>query len=581
MNHHGATDTLESVPLRDTSPASHGQSPEGNDHQTLSPHIRFQQELRNDWCQFCREIQIRIYRSVTIRGLPRLFLLKRLFCLYWIIVVCLFIFLKLYFPLYLTSTVSRNTLEEFRTDWCRVRKARNDWTSLLSPCEYGTQWGRHLEGWSKANSTDPNMSYISLMNIKAAGEFSRFTIQTQTSDGRLKQIGGDSWRIQILGPSSLAPTIIDHKNGTYEVLFLVMEPGEYRVVVFLDYTLCQGFKDPPDSWFIAGNIHGAAQRPGILGDQRHYLNEPLWQGVPLTFKVQQARGPLRKDEFLSYGFGNPVSCGAHCNLLWDGYGRWTNGTWAPYVSDSLMANPVPRRQEGVLWIYGDSNALRLHKSIQRRHLCTSIFKHCNSTYNWVYTVRNATIEKRWQDFRDFDVERVVTELKAVLYRPEMNDSKSVLVLNFGLHFISAVTFASYQRLVNRTIEVVHELKEGMDGMLQHRFHGDVIWKSTTSMNREKIANPHYIGRRFMTRQRVVLFNAYASWAMCRAGIKILDVYPISASYPGGTGLRRNMADSIHFRNCVFESAVTLLENYYGNGVYFERFEHSCHNLPGN
>ena len=38
------------------------------------------------------------------------------------------------------------------------------------------------------------------------------------------------------------------------------------------------------------------------------------------------------EEFLSYGFGNPVSCGAHCNLLWDGYGRWTNGTWAPYGS---------------------------------------------------------------------------------------------------------------------------------------------------------------------------------------------------------------------------------------------------------
>lgn len=163
-----------------------------------------------------------------------------------------------------------------------------------------------------------------------------------------------------------------------------------------------------------------------------------------------------------------------------------------------MSNPVLRSREGVLWIYGDSNALRLHASIKRRHLCTSIFSHCRSTYNWVYNVKNATFEKKWQDFRDLDVERVVDELKSVLYKPELNNSKSVIILNYGLHFISAVTFASYQMLINRTIEVYHDMKKGVNGL--GRFHGDLIWKSTTSMNREKTPNPHYIGRRFMTRQ---------------------------------------------------------------------------------
>lgn len=47
--------------------------------------------------------------------------------------------------------------------------------------------------------------------------------------------------------------------------------------------------------YFLGNIHGAAQRPGILGNHRHYLYQPLWQGTPLTFRVAQARGPLRKD----------------------------------------------------------------------------------------------------------------------------------------------------------------------------------------------------------------------------------------------------------------------------------------------
>lgn len=75
---------------------------------------------------------------------------------------------------------------------------------------------------------------------------------------------------------------------------------------------------------------------------------------------------------------------------------------------------------------------------------------------------------------------------------------------------------------------------------------------------------------------MILFNAYASWAMCRAGIKILDVYPISASFPGGTGFPRNVQDSVHFKNCVFDSVITALENYYGSGVYFEQFGNSCY-----
>ena len=36
-------------------------------------------------------------------------------------------------------------------------------------------------------------------------------------------------------------------------------------------------------------------------------------------------------EFLSYGLGNHHSCGEDCKFLWDGFGRWANGTWKPHV----------------------------------------------------------------------------------------------------------------------------------------------------------------------------------------------------------------------------------------------------------
>ena len=76
-----------------------------------------------------------------------------------------------------------------------------------------------------------------------------------TSDGNLKRTGGDSWRVYIRqGPASLAPIVTDNDDGTYEVMFLSLEPGNYSAQVFLDYTLCDGFRDPPEDWFIKGNL---------------------------------------------------------------------------------------------------------------------------------------------------------------------------------------------------------------------------------------------------------------------------------------------------------------------------------------
>ena len=75
------------------------------------------------------------------------------------------------------------------------------------------------------------------------------------SDGNLKRTGGDSWRVHIRqGPASLSPVVTDNDDGTYEVMFLVLEPGNYSAQVFLDYTLCDGFRDPPEDWFIKGNL---------------------------------------------------------------------------------------------------------------------------------------------------------------------------------------------------------------------------------------------------------------------------------------------------------------------------------------
>ena len=56
-------------------------------------------------------------------------------------------------------------------------------------------------------------------------------------------------------------------------------------------------------------------------------------------------------------------------------------------------------------------------------------------------------------------------------------------------------------------------------------------------------------------QRIALFSAFATSAMCEAGFDVVDVYPISDAYPNGT------LDHVHYNPRVFWDLETLLEKY--------------------
>ena len=143
---------------------------------------------------------------------------------------------------------------DFMRQWCRIRQARVDWELMLKPCKGNLAWGVSLPGWETEQRTDPDESFISLWDIRPCGEFSRLSIRTVASNGREKHIGGDSWRVQLKGPASVAGTVFDLMNGTYEVVFLITEPGNYQVEAILDHSLCDGLRDPPPDWFIVGKF---------------------------------------------------------------------------------------------------------------------------------------------------------------------------------------------------------------------------------------------------------------------------------------------------------------------------------------
>ncbi|KAJ7374433.1 hypothetical protein OS493_007539 [Desmophyllum pertusum] len=233
-----------------------------------------------------------------------------------------------------------------------------------------------------------------------------------------------------------------------------MEPGVYKLLIYLDYSLCDGFKDPPLDWFIKGNAQGKYQKDGLLGTLDEYLRQPLLKnGSHLKINVTQAEMNMTLADKIRQEL-----CPYSCNHLWDGFARWTDDTWRPYL-DELYNWSLPassHRSNGTLWVYGDSLGLRLFGSLNSRVLCKKLFLKCRNSYNWLYPLTNEALSKKQNDDLDFMPEKVLEAIRSVLGRPEMQLQDSVLLLNLGLHYPVSVNFTAYQRVM---ADVIHILKE--------------------------------------------------------------------------------------------------------------------------
>ncbi|XP_044185154.1 uncharacterized protein LOC114947931 isoform X2 [Acropora millepora] len=436
--------------------------------------------------------------------------------------------------------------DDFRRDWFRQHRARVDWKSILKPCINNTQWGLEKKYWGKENRSSARTSQVVYKDIRPAGEFSKIFIQSKTADNRTKLIGGDSWRVHLHGPSSLGATVFDHENGTYEILFLIMEPGNYQVKIFLDFSLCDGLKEPPADWFIKGNAQGKEQEEGILGPINQYLLEPFNDGRHFHISIPEATLTTRFIDKLQYNTG---PCAQSCNHLWDGFGRWTNKTWRPYLGESYnWSQPEGYRRKGTLCVYGDSVARNLGRSVQSRALCKTLYERCIISYHWIYPLNDVGREDN--DNLDFRPEIVIGNIHKVLKSSEMQKEGSLMVLNNGLHYPTSVNFTVYQGFIRN---LIYSLKKTENNDVD--YSAKITWKTTTSTHRETHKKKNVTSWRFFTAQRIALFSAFATSAMCNAGFDVIDVYPISDASPDGA------LDHVHYNPSVFWDLETLLEKY--------------------
>ena len=148
---------------------------------------------------------------------------------------------------------------------------------------------------------------------------------------------------------------------------------------------------------------------------------------------------------------------------------------------------------GTLWIYGDSQAERLHRSIRDGPLCKRVFRSCNVTKLWVYPFE--TEFPPW-DANDFDDQRIVDDLRSIFEKPEMNE-RSVMILNLGLHYMQSTSLKKYKILLTKIVNLLKE-KDKRTGTLKYKAR--VIWKTSTSISKEKDTGEQLKSdrRRFLT-----------------------------------------------------------------------------------
>ncbi|KAJ7392262.1 hypothetical protein OS493_013641 [Desmophyllum pertusum] len=415
-------------------------------------------------------------------------------------------------------------------------------------------WGLVKDHWGKINRSNAAISDVIFTDIRPAGEFSKIFIQSKTSDNRTKLIGGDTWRVYARGPSnsSVAATVFDHNNGTYEALLFITEPGVYQLLIYLDYSLCDGFRDPPRDWFIKGNAQGDYHRNGILGYLDDYLIQPFKNGQPLNITILKAQLKISLLDKLD----DLDACSHNCKHLWDGFGQWDNNQWRPHLEESYnWSMPQNYTQSGTLWISGDSLGLLLARSVRSRTLCKSLYKQCKNTYMYTYIVGDKEIAKLKKDDRDFRPEKVLETIVSVLRRPEMQEEGSAMLLNIVIHFIKNVNFTTYQSLIDDLIQALKETEVNSQGQRVPKYKAKIIWKSSTAIRKENAEFLNVTARRFMTTQRVALFSAYSMSAMCKAGFDVIDVHPLTDSNPRGP------YDQVHYPKEVFDMLERMLEQY--------------------
>ncbi|XP_002167809.2 uncharacterized protein LOC100211432 isoform X1 [Hydra vulgaris] len=410
-------------------------------------------------------------------------------------------------------------IDSFQKTICHDRWSQMDWQSIIRPCRHNNIFGKNV--LDEKQRTSPKWSHTLGLHFQKTGEFSKIAIQSRTAEGRNKVIGGDTWRVFIRGADQLTPFVSDMNNGVYETKFIALQPGFYKAEIALESSLCEALKDPPQDWL-------KRDAKTILMDEKNekLIWEPI-RGGNISFKIEGAPESAFID--LKNNFRRwKNSCGSqyNCDLLWNGFGRWVNSTWIPYIDDTENFIDIDdeteacyKHKEGVLKITGDELTQKLNNYIEKSDLCSDIFTKCIGNEKGEQP-ESSTLKETKQ----ISIKTYLQALKELLKKDFMNE-ESGLLINYGNPFAQNIGFKQYRSFIDRTVKI-----------LKAKYKGKAIWRTMASKWRDSLAPEDH----FKNHQRIKLFNAYATSVMCNAGIPVLDVFQMTESAPSEDAVMKSI-----------------------------------------
>ncbi|CAB4040435.1 Hypothetical predicted protein, partial [Paramuricea clavata] len=291
--------------------------------------------------------------------------------IYVISMIAIIIFLLRSFPKMDISTWSlllmNNDEANFLRTWARVQRAQLDVDELLGSCKKCSE--NKCKNQDPYQRTDVKASSISGQILQVSGDFSRVFIKTRNATGFYRTSGGDGWQVYLKGPSVLTASVFDLGNGTYEVVFLPVVPGEYKLYANLIYTACIGIKKPPETHKSLGKMKYSVEILKGKGDS-------LLHRLQYHMKFRDCYGTSALFQYhICYG------CCRGCSFVWNGLGTWENVRgylkWRPYIKIDDRPKKVKYRKRairknGTLWFFGDPQS-QIYNAVNQGPLCSKIF----------------------------------------------------------------------------------------------------------------------------------------------------------------------------------------------------------------
>ena len=142
---------------------------------------------------------------------------------------------------------------------------------------------------------------------------------------------------------------------------------------------------------------------------------------------------------------------------------------------------------------------------------------------------NLSAAKIADDHLDFSYMRVASEVLDIISKP-LFDKNSAILLNAGLHYLESTNFSNYQKTVDSLIRLFDETRMVRRANGKSLFPGEMIWRTTTALNKQKLDAKHIQARRFLTYEvcRIfcaVTFNRGTQWGNHKlVGRDCLDVH---------------------------------------------------------